>query len=113
MQLSKLLASLWLLVSLSSCASYQVSDFQVDVTLVSGDCYIFNVVSGKEHRLKADSEECQIRKRRSVRITSENYLILRKDIFKNCQFNKCKELVGVLDELFLAIDMGLRLNGGQ
>ena len=113
MRLLKLLASSWILVSLSSCASYQVSDFQADVTLVSGDCYIFNVVSGKEQRLPANSEECILRKRRSVRITSDNYLILRKDIFKNCQFNKCKEIIGAFDDIFLAIDKAIQTTGGK
>ena len=112
MKLSKLLAVSLLSgnLSLSACATYKVSDWQASVTLpASQDCYSFNVVSGKETRLPAESQECIEKKRRSVWIDSRNYLILRRDIFQNCQFNKCKQIVGAFDDLFLTIDKALLL----
>lgn len=105
MKLSKLPASLLLLASLSGCAGFKVSDFQVNVTLpASGDCYGFNVVSGKEQRLAADSKQCQEKKRKSVWLDSENYKILRRDILKSCQFEACKQFTGRFDEMFLILD---------
>lgn len=104
---SKLLASLLLLVSLlsSACASFKVSDFEVNVTLpASKDCYGFNVVSGKETRLDANSTECQNKKLKSVWLDYENYKKLRSDILRNCQMAKCKEITGAFDHLFLTLD---------
>lgn len=106
MKLSKPLASLLLLASLSGCAGLKkVSDFQVNVTLpASGDCMGFNIISGKEQRLPADSKECQEKKRKSVWLDSENYKILRKDILNGCQLDACTQFTGRFDSLFLMLD---------
>lgn len=109
----KLLASLLLLVSLSGCAifggHYQSSDWQASITLpASQDCYSFNVISGKEERLPAESEACQTKKVKSIWIDYESYKLLRRDIEVNCQFAKCKQITGALDSLFLTIDHALQ-----
>lgn len=106
MKLLKPLASLLLLVNLSACSGLKkVSDFQVNVTLpASGDCMGFNIISGKEQRLPADSKECQDKKRRSVWLDSENYKILRTDILKGCQLDACTQFTGRFDQLFLMLD---------
>lgn len=109
MQSSKLLANLLLLVALSGCTSFQTSDWRADITLpASGDCYGFNVMSGKETRLKASDPKCIDQKRRSIRLDSENFKILRRDILNNCLAAKCKQITGILDELFLTIDNAAR-----
>lgn len=104
----KQLVILSLLVLSSGCGTFKVSDWQASVTLpASGDCMSFNIVSGKETRLPADSKECIDKKRRSVWIDSENYLILRKDILKNCQYARCKEITGAFDSIFLSLDSAI------
>lgn len=109
MRLLKLLASLSLLVAVNGCAHYKVSDWQASITLpASLDCYSFNVLSGKETRLPADSKECQDKKLRSIWIDFESYKMLRKDIQRNCQVEKCVEITGAFDELFLRLDSALR-----
>ena len=109
MKSSKLLASLLLLASvLSGCASFKISDWQAGITLpASQDCYVFNVVTGKEQRIPADDKTCIDRKARSVWIDAENYKMLRADIQRNCQLTKCKQLTGAFDELFLKLDSAL------
>lgn len=105
---SALLVSLLLLL-VTSCASYTVSDFQVNITLpASQDCYGFNVVSGKEERIAADDKRCIDRKAKSVFLDYENWKILRRDIEVNCQFEQCTQIKGAFDELFLRIDQGLQ-----
>ncbi len=86
-----------------------MSDWRADITLpASEDCYGFHVVSGKEVRLPAESKECVEQKIKSVRLTYENYKILRRDIQQNCQFEKCKQVTGYFDQLFLTLDSALR-----
>lgn len=106
MKLLKSLASLSLLLNIISCTTFRTSDWQAGVTLpASGDCYIFNVMSGKETRLPAD--QCEKKKARSIWIDSESYKLLRGDIQKNCLHSKCKQIVGAFDELFLTLDLAL------
>lgn len=108
MLLLKLLGSFWLLITLSSCASYQLSDWQASLTLpASQDCFSVGVLSGKEVRLKASDPACIKKKQTAVWIDSANYKILKRDIQKNCQFNKCKQITGAFDELFFTIDHAL------
>lgn len=104
----KLLVSSLLLISLASCANFKTSDWAASITLPgSQDCYSFHVMSGKEKRSAADSAECIRLKERSVYIDFENYVLLRRDIQDNCQFAKCKQIKGALDNLFFTIDAGL------
>jgi len=108
MKSSKLPVSLLLLIGLSGCASFKTSDWQASITLpASQDCYSFNVMSGKETRLPADSKECIHKKAHSVWIDAESYKLLRGDIQKNCQYAKCKQITGAFDTLFLTIDNAL------
>ena len=96
------------LLALNSCASYRISDWQASITLpASQDCYSFNVLSGKETRLKASDPKCISKKLKSVWIDSESYMMLRRDIQINCQLNKCKQITGAFDELFLKMDQAL------
>lgn len=113
MRLLKPLANLLLLASLSACSGLKkVSDFQVNVTLpASGDCMGFNIISGKEQRLPADSKECQDKKRKSVWLDSENYKILRTDILKGCQLDACTQFTGRFDQLFLMLDQAAQKAG--
>lgn len=82
-----------------------MSDFQVNVTLpASGDCMGFNIISGKEQRLPADSKECRDKKLKSVWLDSENYKIFRTDILKSCQLEACTQFTGRFDQMFLMLD---------
>ena len=109
MNFLKMLASLSLLVNLSSCKSIEFSDFQVSVTApASQDCVQYNIISGKEYRLPAESKECKYLKAHSVWIDSKNYRIFRSDILKNCQRSECKQFTGAFDELFLSLDRALQ-----
>jgi hypothetical protein len=109
MRLSKQLANLLLSLALSSCASFKTSDWQAGITLpASQDCYLFNVMSGKETRLAADSKECQHKKLHSIWIDSESYKMLKRDIQDNCRLAQCKQITGAFDELFLTIDAAAR-----
>ncbi len=114
-RLSKQLASLLLLIILSGCGSFQTSDWKASITLpASLDCYSFNVMSGKETRLPADSKECMDKKIKSVWIDYENYKMLKADILTNCQYDKCKQITGAFDTLFLTIDNALKkIPGGK
>ena len=114
MKLLKPLVGLLLLLNIISCSTFRTSDWQASVTLpASGDCYSFNVMSGKETRLPADSDECKRKKVRSIWIDSESWKLLRGDIQRNCQVNQCKQIKGAVDDLFLTIDQALqRIPGG-
>lgn len=97
-----------LVASTSSCAHYQTSDWQANITLPATlDCYGFNVMSGKETRLPAEAKACEIKKLKSVWIDYENYKILRGDVQKNCQLNQCTQMIGAFDNLFLKMDAAL------
>jgi hypothetical protein len=95
------------LLSLSGCAQFQIADIGPSVTLpASGDCFRKNVLSHKETRIP--KAQCDEMKKRAVFITSDDWQKQRFSIQKNCQMNKCKQLVGAFDELFLTIDSALR-----
>lgn len=91
------------------CSSFQASDWKAAIILpASGDCYRFAVMSGTEDRFAADSEKCIAIKQRGIILDSENYLLLRRDILKNCQFYQCTQIVGAFDDLFLTLDRAAR-----
>lgn len=93
---------------LSACANMTIDDFKAGVTLpYSEDCYFKYVISPNEARY--DHVQCEIIKKRSLIITSEDWKIIRKNFQKNCQVLACKQLVGQFDQLFLTIDKGLQL----
>lgn len=112
MKSSKLLGALLSLVTVaalnSGCSTFQTSDWQASITLpASGDCYSFNVMSGKEQRIAADDPVCIRKKARAIWLDSDNYKMLRRDIQTNCQYAKCKQITGAFDSLFLTIDKAL------
>lgn len=109
MRSSVLLANLFASVALSGCMSFKTSDFRADITLpASGDCFGIYTMSGREVRIPADDPRCVSQKARSIRLDSENWKILRRDIQNNCQAAKCTQIKGLLDDLFLTIDQGLQ-----
>lgn len=107
-KLSNLLAVSFASVALSGCMSFQTSDFRADITLpASGDCFGIYTMSGREERIPANDPKCIDQKARSIRLDSENWKILRRDIQNNCQAAKCTQIKGLLDDLFLTIDDAL------
>lgn len=106
----RLAVSLLSVLLLTSCAGGMItSDWAGSVTLpASGDCYSFHVMSGREERWPAASEECKHRKAHAVWLYSEDYKLLREDIERNCQFQQCTQIRGAFDALFLAIDRSLQ-----
>lgn len=94
---------------LVNCASFTASDWQASITLPATlDCYSFNVLSGREERIPADDPKCVEKKIKSVWIDLDSYQMLRRDIQRNCQMAKCKQITGALDDLFHTIDQALQ-----
>lgn len=107
-QSRKLFVNLFLLFSLSACATIEIPDFTAYVELpASKKGYGITTVTHKEHEISA--EEWKEKKRRAIYVFSEDWIILKKTIRKNCITNKCKQAVGALDGLFLAIDGALKV----
>lgn len=103
----KLLLMASLLISLSSCKSFEIADVTPMVTLpASGDCYGLSVLT--QVRKRIPKQQCDELKKRGVFFTLEDYQKQRFSIQKNCQMAKCKQLVGAFDSLFLMIDEGLQ-----
>lgn len=107
MQLSKPLIGLFLILALSGCGTMEIADIGPMVTLpASGDCYQVTVLSHKKTRYP--KEQCDEIKKRGVVLTSDDWKKQRESIQKNCQLQKCKQLVGAFDSLFLVIDNALQ-----
>lgn len=71
----------------------------------SEDGYRIGTLTQKETRIpKAEWEE---KKKRGIIIFSEDWQKLKFSFLKNCITNPCKQTVGALDELFIAIDKAL------
>lgn len=97
-----------LILSSLGCAEMQIADIRPHVTLpYSEDCFGINVLSHTE--VRTPKLDCDELKKRAVFLTSDDWKLLRISIQKNCQVLKCKQLVGALDDLFLAVDKGLQL----
>lgn len=94
----------------SGCATVEVPNFKAWVELpASKEGFAVETVTKKEHSMPAT--EWAEKKKRAIHIFSEDWLILKRTIRKNCITNKCKQAVGALDGLFLAIDDALRKVG--
>lgn len=91
-----------------SCASkVEVPDFNAYVELpASKDGFGMSTVSHNEILIPA--AEWSEKKKRAIYMFSEDWLILKRTIRKNCMTNKCDQAVGALDGLFLAIDEALK-----
>lgn len=101
---SFLLCSLFLLCS---CATVEVPNFKAWVELpASKKGYAVETVSHKEYEMPAD--KWAEKKKKAIHIFSEDWLILKRTIRKNCITNRCKQAVGALDGLFIAIDDALK-----
>ena len=95
-----------LLFLLSGCATIEVPDFYAYVELpASKDGFGIKTVSRTENTIPAS--EWKEKRRRGIIIFSEDWLILKRTIRKNCITNKCKQAIGALDGLFYAIDDAL------
>lgn len=92
---------------LSSCANMEIADIGPMVTLpASEDYYQVTVISNKKTRYP--KAQCDEIKKRGIILTSDDWKKQRISIQKNCQLQKCKQLIGVFDGLFLTIDEALK-----
>lgn len=102
------------LFSLSGCATVSVPDFRVFATLpASGDGYSVMTVSDDESRVPKDKwlSQCKAPEpclARALHIMPEDWQIMRDTILENCLTEECKNSVGILDNLFFAIDDALK-----
>lgn len=90
-----------------ACSSIKLSDFKAHITLpASGDGYYVKTVTDEEGTIpKAQWEKMRAR---GIVLMPEDWAILKKDTLSNCLKHECKELVGVLDELFYSLDAALK-----
>lgn len=104
----KLLAGLCLMsVLLSSCGGMKIADIRPNVTLpATRDCFGITVMTLQEVRLP--QPVCDEFKKRAIFLSSDDWRKLKVSILENCQLQKCKQLVGVFDTLFLTIDEALQ-----
>lgn len=106
MKLSNLLTA-FCLILVSSCAGMEVADIRPMITLpASKDCYGVTVVSVQKIRIP--KAECDEIKKRAIFMTSEDWKKQKVSILKSCQLTKCKQFVGVFDDLFKAVDNALQ-----
>lgn len=97
-------------VWLSSCATVEVPNFRAFITLpASEDGFGVYTVSHKE--VTISREEWAQERKRGIVILPEDWKILKTTIRKNCIVTKCKQAIGALDGLFLAIDDALKKVG--
>ncbi len=100
---AKLFVSLLLLCS---CATIDIPNFLVYIEEPAKKTgFGVETVSHKEVEISA--ENWVEKKKRAIYIFSEDWLILKRSIRKNCITNKCKKAIGALDGLFYAIDEAL------
>ncbi len=100
-------ACIYYLVFSTGCASVTIPDFKAHITLpASEDGYWVKTVSDEEGRIP--KAEWEVLKKRGIVLLSEDWAILRYTLLKNCLSNECTDTIGILDELFYAIDAGLK-----
>ena len=93
--------------ALSSCANMEVADVRPMITLpASQNCWGTTVLTLKE--VIIPKAECEEMKKRGIFLTQEDWKKQKVSILKNCQLNKCKQIVGVFDSLFLILDQALQ-----
>jgi len=98
---------LFLVSFFTACASITIPDFKAHITLpASGDGYYVKTVSTDEGRIP--KEKWDIMRKRGIVILSEDWAIFRFTILKNCLTVPCKNAVGTFDNLFYALDSGLK-----
>lgn len=106
MRLSTPLVILFVLFNVG-CATIKVPDFYAHFTLpASGDGYGIKTVSKTEKRIPA--VEWNELKKRGLVILPDDWKILKKTIRQNCHTNKCEQMIGKMDNLFLVIDKALK-----
>ena len=85
----------------------QIQDFKAGVTLpFSENCFFVSALSGKE--VEFNKAQCELIKKKSLFLTSEDWKIVRKNFQTNCQLLQCKQLVGQFDQLFIIMDQNLQ-----
>lgn len=100
-------ASVVSVIILSSCGSFQTSDFPLIIQLpASKECFEIKVMSGAERRYLPAT--CEKIKARAILLTSEAWKMIRADIQTNCLHAECTQISGAADGLFLAIDKALQ-----
>ena len=93
-----------------SCAHVDIPNIKVYVELpASRDGYGIETVTKKEHVIPA--EQWKEKKKRAMYIFSEDWQVLKQTLRANCIKNKCRQAVGALDGLFLALDNALKKVG--
>lgn len=85
----------------------EIPDISPGVTLpASGDGYQIGTLSQKETRIpKAEWDE---KRKRGIILFSDDWAKLKFTLLKNCISNPCKQTVGALDDLFIAIDDAIK-----
>lgn len=92
---------------LVSCATTEIPDVNAYVTLpYSGDGYSISTVSHKRNRIPA--AEWELKRKKGIILLSEDWQKLKFTLSKNCMVQKCKQAIGALDTLFIAIDEALQ-----
>lgn len=96
-----------LFLLLTNCSSLvEVPDFNAFIELpASKQGYGYSTVSNQETFIAPNV--WKEKKKRAIHIFSEDWLILKRTIRKNCLTNRCTQAIGALDGLFLAIDQAL------
>ncbi len=96
-----------LVVLTSGCATVEIPNIKAFVELPASQTgFGVETVTGIEHTIPR--AEWMEKKKRAIYIFSEDWKVLKKVVRKNCINNKCKQAIGALDGLFLAIDFGLK-----
>lgn len=107
----KFIIALFIII-LPACSSVAIPDFKAHITLpASGDGYWVKTVSEEEGRIP--KEQWEVLKKRGIVLMSEDWAILRETLLKNCLTNKCKDAVGIFDNLFYSLDEALKKTTGN
>ena len=106
-----LIGSLFLsgLSALSNCANVEIPDFEAcPVELpYSGDGYCKRVVSQKSRTI---AKEKWVKERRTmVCLPPKSYAMLKKELYKSCYNNKCKQALDSVGDLFQALDDAVKV----
>jgi hypothetical protein len=92
---------------LVGCTTVDLPNLHPGITLpASGDGFQFGTLSHDEIRTPAPVWKEKIK--RGVILFSDDWAKLKITLLENCISNECKQSVGALDNLFIAIDNALK-----
>lgn len=106
---SKMLLAISFVLFSGCCTNgvVEVPNITAYVTLpASGDGFGLKTVSKEENIIP--KEDWDLLRRRGVTLLPEDYAQLRATIRRNCITNRCTQMLGALDHLFLTIDEALK-----